>query len=475
MKKLFFIIACCLLVVDLKAQSLSTEQLQQDFQIFKAALTEAHPGLYRFETPEVVQKRFAEVQASLTEPLSPQEFYQKLSPVVAGIHCGHTKFHPAGIYDEAHVYHYFYGTERLFPLRMYFSDRKAYLLGSYVEDNTLAKGAEVTAINGRPMPELIDFMFRNIVADGRVESSRYLELNRYFSAYYANLIGSMDTFEVTLKTTGGETRTQSVGAVPLSAIKTWEERQSPSESATFQLQFPQEGVALMTIRAFYPTSKKDDFESFLEKSFEEIRVRKAQKLVLDLRNNEGGIDRWGSLLYSYLVSEPFRYYEELRVPSKKHSFGKYADFPRFYGVLKLLIRKEENGGYRWTKNKNLKVQKLQPEPFTGEVVALINGFSFSVTAEFAAVGKASGRIKFIGEETGGTYSGNNSGTFVLVTLPNSQLMVGIPMMGYYMAIPASQPADRGVLPDIPMSPSVEDVIAGKDVVMEKVLQLTKTN
>jgi len=69
---------------------------------------------------------------------------------------------------------------------------------------------------------------------------------------------------------------------------------------------------------------------------------------------------------------------------------------------------------------------------------LVNGFSFSVTSEFAAVAKATGRAKLMGQETGGTYSGNNSGTFVLVTLPNSRLVLGIPMLGYYMAVPAIQ-------------------------------------
>lgn len=176
-----------------------------------------------------------------------------------------------------------------------------------------------------------------------------------------------------------------------------------------------------------------------------------------------------SLLYSYLVSEPFRYYEKLRIPNKKHSFKAYAQFPKFYGLLKLFIKKDKNGeGYLWTKSKNLKLQK--PQPFAGEVYVLINGFSFSVTLEFAAVAKASGQAKFIGHETGGTFSGNNSGTFVIVTLPNSRLTMGIPMMGYYMAVPTTQPADRGV-PDVPVNITIEDILSDKDRGMEKVLQI----
>jgi C-terminal processing protease CtpA/Prc len=105
----------------------------------------------------------------------------------------------------------------------------------------------------------------------------------------------------------------------------------------------------------------------------------------------------------------------------------------------------------------------------GEVVVLVNGNSFSVTAEFATVARASGRVRIAGEETGGAYGGNNSGTFIIVTLPNSRLSVGIPMVGYYMAVPPIQPLDRGVLPDVEVKPDIEQIINGEDLVLKREL------
>jgi Peptidase family S41 len=452
------------------AQKLSLEEVRKDFSVFKTALTEAHPGIYRFESRATIDSLFKQTEKALKDSISQQQFYQILSPLVAAINCGHTKFNPEGDYDENHLYHYYYGTEHLFPLKLYFSGQKAFFVDSYEKSMDFEKGSEIIAINGRPVYELITFLFKNIVADGRVVSSKYLELSNFFSAYYANLVESPQQFSLSLKKKDGELFTAILPATSLDRIREYEKKHTSQSVSAFDLSFLKPQVALMRIRDFYPYRKQDNFNAFLKKSFAEIEEKKTKKLIIDLRNNEGGNDRWGSMLFSYLTDKPFRYYESLRIPCKNYSFRQYAQLPRFYGLLKLLIRKDPAGGYRWTKNKNLEIQQPQKHPFLGEVVVLVNGFSFSVTAEFAAVSKASGRVQLVGEETGGAYSGNNSGTFVIVTLPNSRLSMGIPMVGYYMAVPPIQPFDRGVLPTIEITPDIKQIISGEDPVLKSVLE-----
>lgn len=452
------------------AQKMSAEDVRFDFQILKSALIEAHPGLYRYETVTAIDSLFKEVERSLTDSMTQQQFFQRLSPVFAAIHCGHTKFHPENSYDEEHLYHYFFQTERLFPLKLFFSGEKVYVQDVYGPDTGIEKGSELLTINDRPIGELRDFLFRNMMADGRVESSKYSELNDYFSAYYANLIGGPDQFNVTLKLGNGSTVYDTLNPVDLSVIRNYTAKNSSQGLSTFELSFPQEHTGLMTIRAFYPMKKEDDFKQFLSTSFREIQERNVEKLIIDLRNNEGGIDRWGALLFAYLTDQPFDYYESLRLPNKRFSFGKYAQFPKFSGLLKLFIRKDTHGGYRWMKHKNLKQQRPRRDAFLGEVIVLINGGSFSVTSEFAAVAKASRRVQLIGQETGGAYAGNNSGTFTFVTLPNSHFTVAIPMLGYYMDVPQIQPPDRGVLPDINVEITIKEILENRDVILEKALQ-----
>ncbi|HMC86132.1 MAG TPA: hypothetical protein VKI61_11430, partial [Chitinophagaceae bacterium] len=78
------------------------------------------------------------------------------------------------------------------------------------------------------------------------------------------------------------------------------------------------------------------------------------------------------------------------------------------------------------------------------------------------IAKTNGRAIFIGEECGGGYYGNSSGDEAMVTLPNSQLTARIPLIKYTMAVKKDVYADRGVIPDYPIYPTIEDIIEHTD-------------
>jgi hypothetical protein len=166
---------------QLPAQMLSPAQLAEDYDIFCRALREAHPGLYRFMPAQEMDQRMRETGDRLVDPMSAVQFYRLLAPVVAGIGCGHTKFHPAGALTEERLYHYFFDTLGLFPLRLLFGDGRARVTGTYREgDSPIAFGSELLAINGRPADSLTAVLFDRIAADGRVQSARYAELDDFF-------------------------------------------------------------------------------------------------------------------------------------------------------------------------------------------------------------------------------------------------------------------------------------------------------
>jgi C-terminal processing protease CtpA/Prc len=122
------------------------------------------------------------------------------------------------------------------------------------------------------------------------------------------------------------------------------------------------------------------------------------------------------------------------------------------------------------------MQKPKKNSYSGKVYILINGGSFSVTSEFASVAHYLKRAKFIGEETGGGYYGDNSGTFVIVTLPYSRMNIGIPMLAYYTAVKNYPFKDRGIIPDYEVNPVIEDIMMKKDTVLsftEKLIENQK--
>lgn len=463
-QKTFIILILSHLSFVLTAQKLSPGQLKQDFEIFRTSLEETHPGLYRFTSREWFDSAFQSTAASLQDSLSGKEFFRLLAPLVARVKCGHVKFFPEGDVNR-NQFHYFYDTTRLFPFRLFFTDEDVRISGSYSgksQDNLYS--AELVAINGIPVKEIKEKLLHYIPADGNVVSSKYLELNNYFPAYYANFVNSPESFLLDLKFPDRHPEQISVMPVSLADITAEMKTRGADTGSNFSLAFPEDNIAVMKIRGFYPLSPADKYKRFLKQSFRELKAGNVNHLILDLRDNEGGKDRWGALLYSYLANGKFRYYKELRLTGTHFSTEPYLKKPRFFGILKMFVH-EKGGKYYWTRHKNLKTQRPQKNAYHGKVYILVNGNSYSVTSEFASIARSNQRAMFFGQETGGAYTGNNSGTFAFVKLPNSKLTLAIPMLAYYLDVNPVNPMDRGVLPDVYIPP----VLNGKEDEVKTVL------
>lgn len=447
--------------------SYTVSQLRDDFGIFRQALQEAHPGLYRYSSKAQIDSLFSVTENRIDHNMTQQEFYRLLLPVVAQIRCGHTKLHPDSNWSD----NYFYGQNKVFPLRLFFRDDRAWITGAYDSSLVVTRGLEVLSVNGNPVPVIIEKMLQSFFSDGNSKTFQYIEMSRFFSAYYANLYEAPDSF-LLVCSEGKNQVTLVIPGIDKSTINLYE-RQTPARQP-YSLTYPAEKIALLTMASFWENAEGESFKRFLKHSFAEIKSRGIQQLIIDVRDNEGGNDSRGSLLLSYLMDKEFRYYDRLETTTdKKYSFSQYARLPKFYGIMRLMVSKTETGKYEWKHSGNLKMQKPQKHPYSGKVCVLINGASFSVTTEFAAVAHYLNRATFIGEETGGGYYGNNSGSFVIVTLPNSRLNVGIPMLAYYTAVKDYPYTNRGIIPDHEVRPGIRDLLDGKDPVLDFALQLIR--
>lgn len=455
--------------VVVSQEKFTTSQLSADFSLFKQALREAHPGLYRYNTKEQIDSLFSYTESKLNHEMTQQEFYQTLLPVMAQLNCGHTKLHPESNWTD----NYFYGSEKLFPLRLFFSGHKAYIFDSYENDGKVPAGVEVISINDRPVSQIINHLLAGFFSDGNNTTFKYIEIGKYFSAYYANLIETPDTF--TIKYIKNNVNTEiKLPAISRTKIDLYEKEMALVKPARepYSLELLPDKVAKLTIYSFWEDGKKMSYSRFLKKAFGEINDQEIEHLIIDVRDNEGGKDKRGALLLSYLMDKKFRYYDRLEASTnQKYSFAKQAHLPKFYGILRMLLSSTSSGAYLWKYHKNLKMQKPQKQPYLGKVYVLINGASFSVTSEFAAVTHYLKRATFIGEETGGGYYGNNSGTFVIVPLTNSRLIMGIPMLAYYTAVKDYPFTDRGLIPDYEVKSDINDILEGKDTVLDFTLNL----
>jgi len=458
-----WLLAACLGPGSLMAQTLSPEQLKADFARFRTALAEVHPGQYLHTPKPRFDSLLAATERQLERPMTKREFYRTMVPVVAALRCGHTKWLVPG-QDQ----HYPFDTTGLFPLKLYFVGERAWIQAAYGQQ-PVPKGAEVLSINGRPVAELVRYLLPNITfADGETSGGKYHELNHYFPGYYATFVETPESFTVQYRL-GGEEQTARLKGVDLATIEATEKTPAPG-AAPWRLAV-KEGAAVLTIERFW-LGREDKMEAktFLEETFTRLRQQGIRKLVLDLRENEGGEENLGVLLYSYLISEPSPYYDRIEVrQKKKYSFPVWM--PKMYRLGKPLVVRRRGDGYVFTHQKGLRTVRPQRQAFDGTLVVLVNGSSFSVTTELAARLHATGRATFVGEETGGGYASNNSGIFAITSLPQSGLILGLPIFGFRMAGVKPEFKHRGIVPQVPVVPTIEDRLSGRDPVLEAGMKL----
>jgi C-terminal processing protease CtpA/Prc len=233
-------------------------------------------------------------------------------------------------------------------------------------------------------------------------------------------------------------------------------------------------VAILTIRTFssgaYRTAQIS-FPLFLKKAFRELSEKSIPYLVIDLRDNGGGEDLWGRLLFSYLMDKPFMYYNFLEVNRTTFSFLEHTDAPDIEKMLQKRTKKNERGTYDILFHANLGERKPLKPTFQGKVYVLINGRSFSGSGETTSLMHYHKKAVFVGEECGAGYYGNTSGIMPTLTLPHTKLRVRIPMVRYHMAVSGYDYPDRGIIPDYPFTRTIKDHLTGKDTEMEYVLSL----
>jgi hypothetical protein len=441
-------------------------QLHQDFELFVRALKEAHPGLYRYTSKAELESLFAKTKSQIRDGMTEEEFYKLLMPVIVEIRCGHTKWFRKDRADDRYAFY----NDQLFPLKLYFIDDKAYIVGDYSGNSNVDLKAEVLAINGKSIPVIRDQINRYLPTDGYVQSALNEELNHYFSGYFATFVDHQPTYRVTLKK-GPEKVTKTFPGVDLHSIQKAEQHLKPVSQAPLRLEYLEQNTAMLTISRFFTGENEPDYYAFIDSTFLDLKQKGVKNLIIDVRNNEGGEESYGGYLYSYLASEEFQYYQKITVAQKERvTFLANAAMPAPYEEerKKFVVK---DGNVQWLGHPYLTKKSPQPNAFKGKVYVLTNGLSFSVTSEFASVAHHNKRATFIGDETGGAYYGDNSGVFAIVTLPNTKLGMGIPLLGFYSNVSGYPHRDRGIIPDHIIKAGVDDIIDGNDAVLNYTLQL----
>jgi hypothetical protein len=456
------------------------EALQEDFRLLRKALEEAHPGLCTYTSPDKTKTRFDSIYASLQTEQTELQFYSVVTSLVAGIGCGHTPcFLPHDFMNE-------FEDKKcpLFPFRIKILNRHIFILSNFSTDSSIVIGSELMSLNNQNVSTIIDEIIPHISSDGYNLSLKYHLLEDDFMHYYAELVGQPVWFHLLLKKPGDELQVDhTVPALYLPQIHRIEAKRYGTESTLpaklkpLDFQLTEDKIGLLRISSFDSrdiSTAKQHFHSFIKNVFDTLKNKGINDLVIDLRNNVGGNDDYGWYLYSFLTDSAFQYYHRVElVSNKRFSFLRHTRHPFCINFTHLFVKRDKIGRYIWTHGPDTRTHKPNRTNYWGKTYVLINGESFSTTAEFASMVRTHHKAEFVGEESGGALEGNNSGVEMLLTLPNTHLRVKIPIMKYVCAVPDSNLIGRGIMPDYPVQPGIEDILTKNDKEQEFILELIR--
>jgi C-terminal processing protease CtpA/Prc len=445
------------------------EALKEDLKILWDMLEEGHGGFDRYTPADALKQSFIAEGNGLPGPLTELDFYARLLPLVAEIKDGHTRLtlSPAASADlDAQAV--------FFPFSLRFLKDKAYLFRNLSKDVAIQDGAELLAIDGVPANEVVSALLQLVPSDAGIRTSRLrrLEEPTAFGRLLALRFGRREDRRIRYRPyRGGESKEITIpGITAFDIIRRLPERYpaAAERRPAYELSF-KGSTAVLTIRSFGddPDKARPRFPEFLNETFRALEEKKTPSLIIDLRGNGGGQDEYGKLLFAHVMDRPFLYYWALETKKDRYDLFRFTN-ETAAGAEELAkpLRKNARGGFDVIGHPNRGLQTPQEPHFAGRVAILIDGGSFSATGETTSAFHYYKKAVFFGEECGSGYYGNTSGFMVTATLPHTGIRIRIPLVLYTMAV-EGYPKDRGIVPDFPVAPTIEDLLAGRDPVMER--------
>lgn len=449
--------------------------MRADIELLRRAYKALHPGLYRYANPNQSAARFEALATACARPLTLSAFYRHLSVFLATIRCGHSY---ANFYNQKRAIQQalFDKSDRL-PLSFLWLGQRMIVTADPF-DTGITPGSEVLAIDGRPASDILAGLMTVARADGGNDAKRRQLMSvqgedgyESFDVFYPLLFGGRAQYSVLVVNPAGRRRTATLQAVSLEQRRATRRRDLDTSGDKPVWTIERRGRrALLTMPtwAFYNT--KWDWAGWLNAEIDRLVADRVPRLVVDLRNNEGGND-CGNVLAARLLQRSTtldtarRLVRYRQVPAAlkpsldtwDRSFDDWGEAAQRIDTRFFELTGPEHG---W--------EQITPKGprYEGEVVVLVGSQNSSATFGFAQLVRRERLGRLVGETTGGNRRGINGGSFYFLRLPETELEVDLPLVGIF---PSTAQPDAGIVPDQMIAPTKADIMAGRDPVLSAVL------
>ncbi len=302
-----------------------------------------------------------------------------------------------------------------------------------IKTSGIKAGDEITHIDGCPVQDVLrEKIYPYLFAS----TSQWRDLE----AYPQLLTGPRESkISLTIKTQEGTVRkvslTRKAGGLAL----------LPKRAAGHELVEYRDlgnGIAYVSLNGF---GSDEVVQRFIGKA---KQINEAKGLILDVRENGGGNSRYGDEIISCLIDKP--------IPDTCWKTPQYRAAFRAWG------RDEP-----WYIGEKRMIKPGIANRFPGPVVILIGPKTFSAGEDFVVPLKAAGRATVVGQRSGGStgqpleFRFLEGKIFGRVCAKRDQYPDGRDFVG------------TGIIPDVEVSPTLKDVCDGRDIILEKGVEVIK--
>lgn len=447
MKTIFLILCVILSISSYSQEKIPPDKLRKDIDFLIEKYDKIHPNLYAYTDKESFTLNIDKLKSEITDSLTSIDFWIKLTPIINRLKDGHTSISPNYTDVDLYLKKFNSSKYRYLPFSVFIVDSVIYLKETYGENSTLIKaGAIIKSINGHSSPEIL----KNLIG---YQSGEKLDYRMHyvqrtflwdFTLFYPAKNYNVKYLE------NGKWKTAILKGITENETNSYNSKVFP-ELPDYAFKLIGENTGSLE---YNKCRNYEKFKTFLDSSFTVIRQKGIKNLIIDIRKNGGGNSDLNYLLLTYLYDKPYKSYSliETKVTEEIINLNDY------YSQFKVdtTIRFD-------TYQKNETINNIR---FSGNIYLLTSVFTFSSGTHCAMLFKDYDIGTIVGQETGGLPSGY--GDTYNFKLPYSGLNARVSYK--YFIRPSTKIDGKGVLPDVPVKYTIDDLLTGKDLEMEYVLK-----
>lgn len=462
-------------------KQLNSVKATEDFTIFENILSKGHPGLYEYISKDSLTNLIAAQKNRIDDSINDINLYKSLATITSALGDGHLQLFAPNTLKTQNYY---------FPLILKIINTEFY---TDTDDFSIPVGSKIDRINGIPSATILQKLKKFVSSDGYNITRKYRDIELKFGLYFAYEYGITKNFDITYRSPGSDdVKTISLAAEPFIKVRLRNAKRNSYfhsfHKAKDTIQYFEKRISNKSPYVYYPKDLKTAvivvnsfrgdvkiFKSNLIKIFKEINKKRAEHLIIDVRNNDGGYRPNAIHLFNFITETKFKqrtkeFVVTLQIPEKDYIIQTFGDENLF---LKAKFQQHPViDGWEIKFDELETIMVPEKHRFKGKVYVLTSGTTFSAGTEFALDAKNDPKITILGEETGGGYYQHVGQFPVYYELPNSKIIV-VMFLEKIEHFVANHDVKKGsgILPDKYITLDRNDLIAGTDPLLKYLYQL----